>query len=110
MASGWVTDEASAAEWLLGLLEHALATLDLPVLRRLHRRLARRRSTRGSMRWTAWLARLRARRARCARRIASWAPALARVLSAVGVTEAARLGGARRTSRYAAMFALATAR
>ena len=35
VASGWVNDEASAAEWLLGLLSTALATLDLPVLERL---------------------------------------------------------------------------
>src|SRR5690349_15968152 len=35
VASGWVTDEATAAEWLLGLLAHTMTTLDLPVLERL---------------------------------------------------------------------------
>ena len=35
VASGWVTDEATAKEWVLGLLHHSLATLDLPVLERL---------------------------------------------------------------------------
>ena len=35
VASGWVTDEATAAEWLLGLLHHGVGTLDLPVLERL---------------------------------------------------------------------------
>jgi urease accessory protein len=34
--AGWVHDEASMAEWLHGLSRHALATLDLPILSRLH--------------------------------------------------------------------------
>jgi urease accessory protein len=33
--AGWVTDEASALEWIGGIAEHSLATLDLPVLHRL---------------------------------------------------------------------------
>ena len=55
VASGWVTDEQSAAEWVIGLLEHAVAMLDLPVLTRLieawraddHARVQR---------WSTWLA------------------------------------------------------
>ena len=35
-AAGWVHDEASTAEWICDLLEHSLATLDAPVLVRLH--------------------------------------------------------------------------
>jgi urease accessory protein len=33
---GWVTSEAALAEWLLGLGEHALSKLDLPLLQRAH--------------------------------------------------------------------------
>ena len=36
VAAGWVRDEPSAARWILGLLEGSLATLDLPVLARVH--------------------------------------------------------------------------
>jgi urease accessory protein len=35
--AGWVRDEASALEWLQGLLVQGLGTLDLPILLRLHR-------------------------------------------------------------------------
>jgi urease accessory protein len=35
--AGWVHDEASTLEWLLGLSQYALGTLDLPILLRLHR-------------------------------------------------------------------------
>ena len=35
VAEGWVTDEAEATAWLLGLLDSSFATLDLPVLARL---------------------------------------------------------------------------
>ena len=34
--AGWVTDESSTWAWLDGLSQHALGTLDLPVLSRLH--------------------------------------------------------------------------
>ena len=36
----WVLDEASAGHWIVGLLAHGLARLDLPVLIRLHRAFA----------------------------------------------------------------------
>ena len=36
---GWVTDEAGAREWITGLLGHALARLDGPLLVRAHRAL-----------------------------------------------------------------------
>jgi urease accessory protein len=35
--AGWVHDEASALDWLQGLSDHAVGTLDLPILLRLHR-------------------------------------------------------------------------
>lgn len=34
--AGWVRDEATAGEWIGGLAEGALGTLDLPILARLH--------------------------------------------------------------------------
>jgi urease accessory protein len=107
VASGWVNDEATAAEWLIGLLENALATLDLPVLERLidawraddHARVDA---------WTAWLAASRPTREMRAedRQLGA---GLARALSAVGMTEAAGWE-ARQDVTLAAMFALATAR
>lgn len=33
----WVHDEATAADWIKGLLQHGVARLDLPLLGRLHR-------------------------------------------------------------------------
>jgi urease accessory protein len=35
--AGWVKDESSALEWITGVARHAVGTLDLPVLLRLHR-------------------------------------------------------------------------
>jgi urease accessory protein len=35
--AGWVTDESSSLTWITGIARHAIATLDLPVLLRLHR-------------------------------------------------------------------------
>src|SRR5580658_2757934 len=35
--AGWVHDEATALDWLQGLSHHAVGTLDLPILLRLHR-------------------------------------------------------------------------
>ena len=60
VAEGWVTDEAEAAAWLLGLLESSFATLDLPVLARLDRRVARAGDVAAVERWSAWLAACRA--------------------------------------------------
>ncbi len=35
--AGWVSDEAGTLDWLQGLSRHAVGTLDLPILARLHR-------------------------------------------------------------------------
>ncbi|MBM0104781.1 urease accessory protein UreF [Steroidobacter sp. S1-65] len=35
--AGWIKDEAGALEWIGGVAQQAIATLDLPVLLRLHR-------------------------------------------------------------------------
>jgi urease accessory protein len=107
VASGWVKDEASAAEWLLGLLGHSLGTLDLPVLERLID--AWRADDRQRVdEWTAWLAACRpTRETRAEER--QLGAGLSRALAAVGVTDAAGWE-AREDVTQAAMFALATAR
>src|SRR4051812_5564257 len=33
---GWVSDERAAADWIVGLLGHALGALEVPVYARLH--------------------------------------------------------------------------
>lgn len=35
--TGWVFDEDSASDWIIGLASHSLAALDVPVLKRLYR-------------------------------------------------------------------------
>jgi len=40
IAMGWVKDESSAKDWILGLVGHGVGTLDLPVLVRLLRAFA----------------------------------------------------------------------
>jgi urease accessory protein len=35
--AGWVRDEASSLQWIAGVARHAIGTLDLPVLVRMHR-------------------------------------------------------------------------
>jgi urease accessory protein len=36
VARGWVTDEASTGDWIIGLLRHPLQQLDVPILARLY--------------------------------------------------------------------------
>ncbi len=52
--AGWVRDEASAREWILGLLEHAIGQLDAPVLLRVHDALQAHDAS-GAVRWNAIL-------------------------------------------------------
>jgi urease accessory protein len=107
VADRWVTDEASAAGWLLGLLGSSFATLDLPVLARLTTAW-NADDLAGVGRWSAWLLACRpTREARAEDR--QLGTALARVLEAVGIEEAAPWM-IRADVTHAAMFALATAR
>ena len=107
VASGWVTDEATAAEWLLGLLSHALTTLDLPVLERLIDAWRADDLERVDA-WTAWLAACRpTRETRAEER--QLGAALSRALAAIGVREAEGWES-REEVTHAAMFALAAAR
>jgi urease accessory protein len=107
VAEGWVTDEAEAAAWLLGLLESSFATLDLPVLARLI--AAWRNGDLASVeRWSAWLAACRpTREIRAEDR--QLGAALARVLVALELEEAAPWT-TRTYVTHAAMFALAAVR
>jgi urease accessory protein len=107
VADGWVTDEARAASWVLGLLESSLATLDLPVLARLTAAWSAD-DLAGVGRWSAWLLACRpTQEARAEDR--QLGTALARVLEAVGI-EGAAPWMLRADVTHAAMFALATAR
>lgn len=102
---GWVTDERHTADWLQGQLRHGLATLDVPVLARLHRA------------WTAadleavlaWNARLLAGRETAELRAEDehLGRALARVLLELGLEQAATFDGGRRPAAQATLFALA---
>jgi urease accessory protein len=107
VASGWVTDEATAAEWLLGLLHHGMGTLDLPVLERLID--AWRTDNRQRVdAWSAWLAACRpTRETRAEER--QLGAALARALVAIGVRQAEGWEAAPHVT-HAAMFGLAAAR
>jgi urease accessory protein len=107
VASGWVTDEASAAQWLLGLLQHAMTTLDLPVLERLIDAWRMDNRVRVDA-WSAWLAACRStRETRAEER--QLGGALARALAAIGVREAEGWETCAHVTQ-AAMFALAAAR
>lgn len=101
---GWVRDEASAGDWILGLMTHNLCRLDLPVFARLHQG------------WQAthldeirrWNARLYASReaAELQREDAHLGAALARLLPDLGIAEADAWRNSRRVC-FATMFSLA---
>jgi urease accessory protein len=103
--AGWVRDEETAADWILGLLEDALPCLDVPVLLR----LIDAWNTAGDVeRWNQLLfasrgsAELRAEDQRLG-------SALARLLAALDLPEAAPWVS-RPHATHAGMFALAAAR
>src|SRR4029077_19994006 len=106
VAAGWVTREDDATDWLLGILGHAFATLDLPVLARLVDAW-RVNDTDGAERWSRWLLACRPTRETRAedRQLGA---ALARTLGALGV-EAAAAWAEREDVTHAAMFGLASA-
>jgi urease accessory protein len=110
VVSGWVTDEESTADWLLGLLGHSFATLDLPVLARLLAGWEAGDEPGQPVveRWSGWLLACRPTRETRAedRQLGA---ALARTLHELGVPGAAAWAK-REDVTYAAMFALASAR
>jgi len=107
VASGWVTGEDAAGDWVLGILEHAFASLDLPVLARLI--AAWRESDLARVEWwSAWLLACRPTSETRAedRQLGA---ALARTLAALDVPAATAWSG-RDDVTHAAMFGLAAAR
>jgi urease accessory protein len=105
--AGWVRDEAAAGEWIGGIAAQAIATLDLPILLRLH--AAWRADDAGAaLGWSRQLlaaretAELRAEDRHLGR-------ALGRVLGELGFAEGRAWSGSADAS-LAALFALAAAR
>jgi urease accessory protein len=107
VSEGWVTNEAEARGWLLGLLESSFATLDLPVLARLMTAW-RDGDALAVTRWSRWLLACRPTRELRAedRQLGG---SLARVLDSLGIADAA--AWIRRADvTLAAMFALGAVR
>ena len=104
---GWVRDQASASDWILGLLDHNVRWLDIPILARLYRAWRERDA---DAVWH-WNARLHASReaAELQREDQQLGAALARLLADLGLDEAAAW---RNTPRgcFATLFSLAAAR
>jgi hypothetical protein len=86
---GWVRDEASAGDWILGLLNHSLRRLDLPIFVRLYAAWRAMNSTE----IRRWNARLYASReaAELQREDQHLGAALARLLTDLGIVEAEML-------------------
>lgn len=104
---GWVRDEASAREWIFGLLDHTLRRLDLPILARLYQ--AWQEADLATVRrWNAWLYASR-EAAELQREDQQLGAALARLLTDLGLVEAAPCRTAPRVC-FATLFALAAAR
>jgi urease accessory protein len=102
--AGAVRDEASARAWIVGLLEHAQAQLDVPVLARLHAALESGDAA-ALERWTAFLAVSRESR-ELQDEDRALGRALARLLADLDVAGARALA-AQRSMTLAAAFALA---
>lgn len=104
--AGWVKDEPTTLEWIAGVARHAIGTLDLPVLSRLHR-AASMGDDEALRRWGRFL--LAARETEELRaEDRHMGSALARILRDLG----ARIPGPnqpRTQSGYAEMFAVACA-
>jgi urease accessory protein len=100
--AGWVTDEPSSLEWIAGVARHAIGTLDLPVLLRLHRACSVG-DDEGLQRWGRFLLASRETEELRAedRHMGS---ALARILRELG---AGRSNEQRPSPGYAQMFAVA---
>jgi len=104
--AGWIGDEARTGDWILGLAQDALGTLDLPVLQRLHAA------------WTAsdlatverWNLQLLASRETAELRAEErhLGQALAKVLVALGIEAAGRW--LRQDACYATLFSFAAVR
>lgn len=102
--AGWVTDEPSSLDWLSGIARHAVGTLDLPVLLRLHRACSVGDDD-ARQRWGRFL--LAARETQELRaEDRHMGSALARILRELGAAGSS-LNGQRAQPGYAEMFAVA---
>ena len=104
---GWIKDETSAGDWILGLLRHPLRYLDIPVLARLFR--GWERGDQAAVEY--WTARLYAAReaAELQQEDRHLGTALARLLADLGVAEAGPWQSAPRCC-FATLFSLAGTR
>jgi urease accessory protein len=107
VAIGWVNDETSAGDWIAGLMRHAVGTLDIPVLFRLHAAWCREDLPAVSY----WSRRLIAARDGAELRAEDrhMGQALAKVLRTLDIAESPNWTANADTS-LAAMFALAASR
>lgn len=102
--AGWVTDEDSAREWILGLLAHSGVQLDGAVYVRLHTAFANE-DREAAERWNNYLIASR-ESAELRLEDSQLGAALMRVLAGSGVAPAAAYAG-REDTAYATAFALA---
>jgi urease accessory protein len=109
--AGWIADEATAHEWIGGLLDSALAGLDLPVLARLHAGWRDAEGARGVATVRTWARFLLASRASAELQTEErqLGGNLARLLDGLGVA-GARAWITSADATYGALFALAAAR
>lgn len=103
---GWVQDEATAAEWILGIAAHGVVTLDLPLLLRLHGAWKAGDPAAALVLSRELVASRETQELRAEER--HMGQALAKVLLEFGI-EAARSWQREPAASYAAMFALAAA-
>jgi urease accessory protein len=107
VTAAWITDEPTARDWIGGLLDHALASLDLPLVARLHTAWTRDDEASIGV-WTRFLAASRtAGELRTEER--QLGANLARLLDGLGVADARRWMASSDVT-YASMFALAAVR
>ncbi len=109
--AGWVGDREAARQWIGGLLEHALVRLDVPVMCRLYE--AWQKDDPGEvLRWSRYLIACReTQELRAEER--HLGTALARLLSELGIVEAAPWRGSGRSATpasFATLYALACLR
>jgi urease accessory protein len=107
LSAGWLRDEPGVSDWIEGQVNHALKSLDVPVLARLYRAW-QQRDTRALDEWSGFLLAVRESSELLAedRYLGG---ALARLLVGLGIAEARPWCGSKRAS-FAALFALATER
>ena len=107
VAAAWITDEPTARDWIGGLLDHTLASLDLPILARLHAAWLHDDAAR-VLTWTRLLAASRTS-AELRTEERQLGANLARLLDGLSVTDA-RGWMVSADVTYASMFALAAVR